>query len=337
MKNRKTKCTISFLTVALFVLFILIIASLCLGAVNVPISESVRAIFSFSEDSNAQKIVRFVRLPRTLAAILCGSSLSVSGAIVQTTLQNPLGSPSVLGMNAGAALFVIALSIFSASVVFLPLSAFLGAFLTLLAVLFMGKKAGGKLALSRSSVLLSGIAANAFLSALSDALNALVPDTVYSRSVFRIGSLSGVQMEIVEAAGVVSIVAIFGAILFSPALDILYLGDESARTLGLNTQKTRSISLILASILCGSAVSVAGLISFVGLIVPHVVRLFAKKNSSAIFISSAILGADLVLFCDLASRLVFAPYELPVGVPLSLLGGPFFFALLVKRRNGDAK
>ncbi len=309
-------------------LFFLSIISIFYGAVRFSFDEILNAIFD--ENSSARKIVFFVRFPRLFAAILCGSALSVSGALIQIVLQNPLGSPNVLGMNAGAGLCVVVCAYFLTNPLSFPLAAFFGAFITLLLVCALGKKAGN---LSSHSVLLSGVAANAFFCALTDGVNAIFPDTIYSRSAFRIGSLSGVQMNSIIPAAIVIFCAIFFSILISPALDVLLLGDEQSKSLGLNANRTRFFALVLSSLLCGASVSFAGLLGFVGLIVPHSARLLFGGKCSNLLILSAFLGANLVLFCDFFSRTAFSPYELPVGVILSLLGGIFFFYLLVKNRK----
>lgn len=317
-------------------LFMLSILSICLGAVNISIKEIIENFQN--KESTAYRIIRFVRLPRTIGAIFCGSALAVSGALIQNTLQNPLGSPNVLGMNSGAGLFVIiSATIFPNIKWIIPSSAFLGAFGTLLLVSILGKKAGGSKGFSKHSLILSGVAANAFLSALSDGINTLIPDTIYSRTTFRIGSLSGVQTDIMFFAGIIIFISITLSYLMKNQLDILSLGDESAKSLGLNVEKTRLIALILASLLCGAGISFAGLIGFVGLIVPHcsklICRRFKQVKTENIITISILIGANLVLLCDIISRIALSPYELPVGILLSLIGGPFFFYLLLKNRK----
>lgn len=307
----------------------LIVLSLCLGAVRLSFAD-VCAALGGDTTGTAYKIVRFVRLPRVVAAVLCGMALASSGAIIQSVLRNPLGSPNVLGMHAGAGLFVIvcaALVPFAPKV--LPLAAFAGAFITLLFVCALGKKAGG----SKASVLLSGVAANTFFTALSDAIIVFVPDTIYSRTAFKIGSLSGVQLNVLAPAAVVIVFSIIIAFFLRHELDVLALGDETSQSLGLSVGAVRFCALVLAALLCGAGISFAGLVGFVGLIVPHCARAFVGSEMRHLLPASAFLGAALVLLCDLLSRLVFAPYELPVGILLSLIGGPFFVVLLLKERK----
>ena len=322
-----------FFALLLALIVALVMLSLCLGAVRLSLSE-VASLLRGDTGLAAYKIVRFVRLPRALAAILCGASLAASGAIIQSVLHNPLGSPNVLGMNAGAGLCVLLCAAFVpfAAKLF-PLAAFMGAFLTLLLVCALGRQAGG----SRASVLLSGVAANTFFVALADGVTVILPDTVYSRTAFKIGSLSGVQLHTLAPAAAVIVLALAVAFALQQELDVLALGDESARSLGLPVGAVRFVALVLASLLCGAGISFAGLVGFVGLIVPHCARFFVGMEMRLVLPASALLGAALVLLCDLLSRLVFAPYELPVGILLSLIGGPFFVALLLReRRRADA-
>lgn len=318
-----------FYACTLLAILVLIALSLCLGAVRVSVSD-VCAVFGGDTASVAYKIVRFVRLPRVVAAVLCGAALASSGAIIQSVLRNPLGSPNVLGMNAGAGLCVIVCAAFVPfAPKLLPLAAFVGALLTLLLVCALGKRAGG----SKASVLLSGVAATTFFTALADAVTVFVPDTIYSRTAFKIGSLSGVQLNVLAPAAVVIVLSIIIAFFLRHELDILALGDETSQSLGLPVGAVRFCALVLAALLCGAGISFAGLVGFVGLIVPHCARAFVGGDMRHLLPASALLGAALVLLCDMLSRLVFAPYELPVGILLSLIGGPFFVVLLLKERK----
>lgn len=326
MRNRRLPL---FYCAALAALLVLMAAALCAGAVRV--SPAVLwGLLRGERAGAAYKIVRFVRLPRVAAAVLCGAALAASGAIVQSVLRNPLGSPTVLGMNAGACLSVLLCASFvpfGANV--LPLAAFAGAFVTLLLVCALGNKAGG----SRSSVLLAGIAANTFCTAAADALTVLFPDTIYGRAAFKIGSLAGVQFAALAPAALVIALAAGAAFFLRNELDILALGDETARSLGLSVGAVRYAALVLAALLCGAGISFAGLVGFVGLVVPHCARVLVGNEMRHLLPASLLLGAVLVLLCDLAGRVAFAPFELPVGILLALVGGPFFVALLLKKKD----
>ena len=309
-------------------LFILVLLSLCLGAVRLSVKD-VFAVF-FSESSlSARNIVLYVRLPRTIAGIAGGAALSLSGAIIQSVLRNPLGSPNVVGVNSGALFFLLLSTLFFHGNVFvLPLSAFLGAVFASSLVCVLGSKAGG----SKYTVILSGVVLNTLFTALSDVVQVFAPDSIYARGAFRIGSLSLVQPKILLPAVVCIVLSFVASLFLSDSLDVLSLGDEEAASLGLNVKSTRVICLVVASLLAGSSVSFSGLIGFVGLIVPHVVRSFSPSAMRFVLPLCALGGAVLVLLCDLVSRLLFAPYELPVGILLSILGGSFFVFLLLKKR-----
>ena len=314
---------------ALFSLVVLVVLSLCLGAVRLSPTTLLEALHG-DETSAAYKILRYVRLPRTVAALLCGVALASSGAIIQSVLHNPLGSPNVLGMNAGAGLAGLVCAAWLPAATFaLPLAAFFGAFCTLLLVCALGKKAGG----AKASVLLAGVAVSTFFTALADCIIVLIPDTIYSRAGFKIGSLSGVQLAVLAPAAIVIALSFAVAFALRHEFDVLALGDESAQSLGLPVGAVRLAALVLAALLCGAGISFTGLVGFVGLIVPHCARFFVGSSMKALLPLSALLGAVLVLLCDLLSRLLFAPYELPVGILLSLIGGVFFIVLLLREKK----
>ncbi|MBQ3967047.1 MAG: iron ABC transporter permease [Treponema sp.] len=321
--------TSAFYLFTLTAIFILILLSLCLGAVPLSLSDLWAGIRG-DTSLPAAKILRYVRIPRTCAALLCGAALSASGAIIQSVLHNPLGSPNVLGMNAGAGLAVILCAAFVPLMPgILPLAAFSGAFVTLLLVCALGKHAGN----SRAAVLLAGVAANTCFIALADAVTVFVPDTIYSRAAFKIGSLAGVQMDVLLPAALVIIVSLIFTFFLRHEIDVLALGDDSARSLGLPVSALRFAALVLAALLCGAGISFAGLIGFVGLIVPHCARMFVGSEMRSLLPASVLLGMLLLLLCDLLSRLLFAPHELPAGILLSLIGGPFFVMLLLKKKG----
>lgn len=333
INNRSKRKTLIVVLCTVAALAVISVLSLCLGAVHVSVSDIVRVIQG-DADSSAARIIRLVRFPRLVAAVASGAALACSGALIQSVLHNPLGSPNIIGVNAGAGLAVILCAAFLPHVPqILPLASFFGAFVTLLLVYALGRKAGD----SRATILLAGVALSTFFAAVTDAITVIVPDTIYGRTSFRIGSLSGVQMNVLIPASIVIFAAILAACFLRNELDVLALGDETSAGLGLPVSTIRFIALLLAALLAGAGVSFAGLLGFVGLIVPHCARAFVGNEMRHLLPVSALMGAVLVTLCDLLSRLVFAPYELPVGVLLSLIGGPFFIWLLVggRRRRAD--
>ena len=306
--------------------------SLLLGAVALSPAQLFRAVVE-GANSTAGYIFWYARLPRTLACLLSGAALAVSGAVIQAVLSNKLASPGIIGVNAGAGLAVTvccALGLLSGWTI--ALSAFGGAMISVLLVVFTAEKTGA----SRTTVILGGVAVNSFLGALSEALTSLVPDAGVLSGDFRVGGFSSVVPVRLMPAGILIFAALVIILTLHNDLDVLALGEETARSLGMPVRKMRTLFLILSAMLAGASVSFAGLLGFVGLIVPHAVRSLVGSESRKMLPLCAIGGAGFVTACDLAARLVFIPYELPVGILMSVLGGPFFLCLLAKRKGGRA-
>ena len=303
------------------------IASLSLGAVTIHPVDLLEALFT-GPINTAGRIFWLVRLPRTAGCLLAGAALSTAGCVIQNVLANPLASPNIIGVNAGAGLAVTvccALGALSGWVI--AGAAFLGAFLAVMLVNLAAKAVGA----SRVGVILAGVAVNAFLGAASDALTNLVPDAGLLSSDFRIGGFGSVVSARLVPAGILILCSLAAVFLLHNELELLSLGDDTARSLGLNAAGMRTLFLALAALLCGAAVSFAGLLGFVGLIVPHAVRRFAGTACRRLLPLCALWGGAFVTVCDLISRLAFRPQELPVGILLSALGGPFFLYILGKR------
>lgn len=276
-------------------------------------------------------ILWFARMPRVLASLLCGAALSVSGAVIQGVLANRLASPSVIGVNAGAGLAVTLCSAMGVAGGWqMSLWAFLGAFAAVMAVSLGARRWGA----SRGTVILMGVAMNSLLGAFSDAVTILSPEVSMLRNDFKIGDFSAVTYPKLIPAAAVILAALLVLLSLGNELDVLALGDEGARGLGLNTGAARTLFLLLAAALAGAAVSVAGLLSFVGLLVPHAVRRIATGEARHLIPLSALFGAGFVTLCDTLSRVVFAPYELPVGIAMAFLGAPFFLFILIKGKGG---
>ena len=276
-------------------------------------------------------IFRFVRLPRTLGCLLAGAALAVSGAVIQGVLNNKLASPGIIGVNAGAGLAVtVCCACGALSGWAIAGSAFLGALLSVLLIVFAAEKAGA----SRTTVILGGVAVNAFLNALSEAVTTLIPEVGMMAGDFRVGGFGSVSYIRLIPAGALILLALTVVLSLHNELDVLTLGEETAQGLGMHVKKTRTLLLVLAAMLAGAAVSFAGLLGFVGLIVPHGVRKVAGSESRFLLPLSAMGGAAFVTLCDTLARVIFAPYELPVGILLSVLGGPAFLLLLLKRKGG---
>lgn len=304
--------------------------SLGLGAASLSPRDLWQAICGGPKDT-AGWIFWYARLPRTAACLLSGAALATSGAVIQAVLSNKLASPSIIGVNAGAGLAVTlccALGFLSGWAI--AASAFGGALLAVLLVVFVAEKTGA----SRTTVILGGVAINSFLNALSEAVVTLVPEAGMSRGDFRVGGFSSVSHTRLIPAGILIVAALSLVLTLCNELDVLSLGEDTAQGLGLSVKKMRTLFLILAAMLAGASVSFAGLLGFVGLIVPHAVRKLVGSESRYLLPLCVLGGAGFVTCCDLAARLLFVPYELPVGILMSVLGGPFFILLLLKRKGG---
>ena len=327
---RKNRIVYTY-AISLAVLLLSVILGILLGSTKISLSDMLGAIVRGDYQSTEARILLYVRLPRVLGSLICGMALAVSGAVIQGVLANRLASPSIIGVNAGAGLAVTLCSAFGIIGGWqLSLFSFLGAFFAVMIVSIGAKKWGA----SRGTVILLGVALNAFLGAISDTVKTFIPEVSIISNDFRVGDFSAVTYAKVIPAAVAIIVAVIVLQTFASDLDVLTLGDENAKGLGLNTGVMRIVFLMLSALLAGAAVSVCGLLSFVGLLVPHAVRRIATSEAKHLVPLSALFGAGFVTLCDTLARVVFAPYELPVGIIMAFLGAPFFIFILIKGKGG---
>lgn len=328
----KNKIVLIYLA-AISILLLSVFGAVVFGSTKLSLLNSVVSIAKGCTQTPDARILLYVRLPRALASIVCGMALAVAGAVIQCVLDNKLASPSIIGVNSGAGLAVTLCSAFGVMGGFtLSLFSFVGAFVTVMFVSLGARKFGA----SRGTVILLGVALNAFLGALSDTVCVFLPEVAVMSNDFKIGDFSSVTYGNVIPAAIVIIISVLILRMFSNELDILTLGDETATGLGLNTSAMRVVFLMLSALLAGSAVSICGLLSFVGLLVPHTVRRIASSEAKHLIPLSAIFGAGFVTICDTLARIVFAPYELQVGIIMSFLGVPFFVFILIKGKGGHS-
>ena len=307
------------------------VLSILLGAARLS-PEELWSAFSQLEGGGANaRILFYVRIPRTAACLLAGAALAVSGAIIQGVLANPLAAPNIIGVNAGAGLAVtLCCAFLPAAGLAVSAAAFAGALAAVMLVVFLAQKTGA----SRMTVILAGVAVNSFLNSGTEAVVTLFPDAAIGSADFRVGGFSAVSGARLWPAAILILAGILLALTLCNELDLLTLGEETAHGLGLPVRRTRTLLLALAALLAGASVTFAGLLGFVGLIVPHMARRFVGGQSARLLPMCAFSGAGLVTLCDLAARMLFAPYELPVGILLSFIGGPFFILLLLRQRGG---
>ena len=304
--------------------------SLCLGAAALTPAQLWQALAA-GPANTAGYIFWFARLPRTAACLLAGAALAVSGAVIQGVLHNQLASPGIIGVNAGAGLAVTvccAAGLLSGWIV--AGASFCGAMAAVFLVVFLARRTGA----SRSTVILGGVAVNALLNALAQALVTVRPEISMLSTEFRMGGFSAVSHLRLIPAGIIIVISLLLVMTLSNDLDLLALGEETAMALGMRVKRMRTVFLLLAALLAGSAVSFAGLLGFVGLIVPHTVRKLAGFDNRLLLPLCALGGGGFVTACDLCCRLLFAPYELPAGVGMAVIGGPFFLWLLLREKGG---
>ena len=331
MKNLQNNKIAYVYGVAVALLVLSIIFGLLLGSTNLNLIDTLIKIINGNTNTPDARILIYVRLPRVIGTVVCGAGLAVSGAVIQGVLANRLASPSIIGVNAGAGLAVTLCSTLGIVGGWgISLFAFIGGFLTVILVSLGAKKWGA----SRGTVILIGVALNALLGAIADTVITFNPDVSMISNDFKIGDFSSVTYAKLIPAVTLIVIAIVILITLSNELDVLTLGDENAKGLGLNVSAMRVIFLLLSAILASTAVSVCGLLSFVGLLVPHAVRRISSSKSKHLIPLCALFGGGFVTLCDMLARVIFAPYELPVGIIMAFLGAPFFLFILLKGKGG---
>lgn len=301
------------------------------GSAALPIDRVIFGLLHPGSTDPAARILWVVRLPHVAACLLAGWGLAVSGVLLQTATGNPLAGPNIIGVNAGAG-FATVLGMCFAPMAYrlYPLMAFCGAFVCALVIVFLSNRAGG----GKVTVVLAGVAISTLLSAGISLLKLLYPDLSVAYNYFSVGGVSGVGFDDLLIPGCIIAAATVLAFLLASRLNLLCLGDALAGSLGLRVKLLRTAALLLASAAAGAAVSFAGLLGFVGLMVPHIAgKLLGSQDLRRLLPASALLGGSLVVLSDLVGRVAFAPSEIPAGVVTALLGAPFFFLLLMQRRN----
>ncbi len=306
-------------TCSLLALAVTLSVSLCVGVV----------MYSPADLLLRPDILRYIRFPRVLAALFAGAGLAGAGVIIQTLLGNALAGPNIIGVNSGAGFMtLIAALIFPRLPQMQPLAAFVGALYSVTMIYLFSRRVGT----SKMTILLAGVVLNSLLNAASEALCTFFPDVHMNYSAFRIGGLASVQTSVLYPAAAVITVLFVLVQLRADTLELLSLGDDTAFSLGVSVKKNRLLFLACAAGMAGAAVSFAGLIGFLGLIVPHGARLVVGDEIKKLFPLSVLWGGLLLLSCDTVARTLFAPFELSVGIVLSVIGAPVFIRMLLRRK-----
>ncbi|MBP2655324.1 MAG: ABC-type transporter, integral rane subunit [Firmicutes bacterium] len=311
---------IAFAFIALFSIGI----SLVIGAVNISLPDIIQAIILKGTSIKGQ-IIWNIRLPRTFVGALVGLNLALSGAILQAVMKNPLADPHIIGISSGAGLAgIIVLVLFPTLDYMLTPVAFIGALGAAALIYFLAWKGG----IRPIRIILAGVAVSAFLGSGISALLVLYSDRVHGALMWMVGGLTARSWSHVYIIFPYTICGSILAFWGAKHLNVLSLGDEVARGLGLRVEATRIMMTAIAALLAASSVSVVGLLGFVGLIVPHAARLLLGSDYRFLLPASALLGISVVTLSDTLTRILFSPIELPVGIIMAFIGAPFFLYLL---------
>lgn len=326
------------LTVLLGLTFVL---ALAVGAMPIPLREVIAILFGFDADSQSQAIILGLRLPRAALAILVGAGLGLSGAALQGLFRNPLADPGLIGISGGAALgavgvivlghMLIAIIPFAADPRLMPLAAFAGGLIATFATERLAHHRG---VAATGTLLLAGIAINAIAGALMGILIFMSDDNQLREITFwTMGSLAKGGWSGALLAGPFVVLAIIVMLRYSQALNAMLLGEREAMHLGVSVERLKRIVMVAAALAVGASVAVTGIIAFVGVVVPHLVRMAAGPDHRIVLPGSALLGASLLLVADSLARVIVVPAELPIGLMTSLIGSPFFLWLLLHRKG----
>ena len=280
-------------------------------------------------------IIWELRFPRVLLAFLIGGALSVSGAAIQSILKNPLASPYTLGVSSGAGLGAALVIIFGFNVSFLgdftlPIVGFIFGLLTVIIVISFSKKVD--IFLSNNTIILAGMVFSLFLNAILTTAGALNGDSLKAISLWQMGSFSMKGWSYVYAFIPFLLIGMIGISLYTKEMDILTFGEDNAKSVGVDTNKVKTRLFVFTAVLAGSAISLSGIIGFIDLIAPHIVRKIFGAKHNLVIPMSFILGGSLMVITDLISRTIISPSELPIGAITALIGAPFFAYIYFKKK-----
>lgn len=310
----------------IFILLLAVLIGISCGIADLSWQELKDGLFLGVQSEN-YRIVYLIRMPRVFCGILAGTNLALAGCILQGILRNPLADPGIIGVTAGAGLFAMVIMIILPEITNLvPIAAFVGAMVAVAIVFALSWQRG----VQPLRMILAGVAVAAFFGGAQTALMVFYSDRIQSTINWMAGGFQGASWSHVSMILPYTLLGLAAVFFISRWLNALQLGEDTARSIGLPVEKIRFVLLILAALLAASAVSVAGMLGFVGLVIPHMVRLVTGSDFDYLLPCSAIWGAAFVSMTDSAARLALAPVEVPVGVFMSFFGAPFFLYLLKK-------
>ena len=300
-----------------------------IGSVNLSLGEIISSLIH-QDNSMVMTIVYKMRLPRNILAVLIGANLGVSGVLLQSVMKNPLADPGITGVSSGASVAAIIILLLMPQLSgALPLFAFVGGAIACALVFIMAWKNG----LRPERIVLAGVAINTILGGFISLLSTLFSDRIQSAILWLNGSLATKTWSHVDMLFLYSLIGLGLSLFLIRSANVLQLGDESAKNLGFNVSRTRLIISAVAVFLAAISTAVVGIISFIGLIVPHIARLLMGSDHKYTIPFSMVLGAIVLLIADTLARTIGGSIEIPVGVITSIVGGPFFLYLLRKRGN----
>lgn len=317
-------------------------ASLAIGAADASLWSALGRLAMGEALTHVEQVVLWdIRLPRTVLGMLVGAALAVSGTVLQGLFRNPLADPGIVGITSGASLGAISAIVFGASlplaiqagvgIYLIPLMACLGSWLTVLLLYSVSTRRGRT---SVATMLLAGIALAALASALVGLMVYAADDQQLRDLTFwQLGSLGGATWTKIATAGPIIVVAMILAVSLGSALNGLALGEATAMHLGIPVQRAKNLAVLAVAAATGAAVAVSGAIGFVGIVVPHLLRLMTGPDHKPLLVNAALLGAALLIWADVISRVIIAPAELPIGIVTAILGAPVFLWILLRRRG----
>lgn len=334
--------SVTFLVSLLVLLIVTMLVSLCAGSYSTPLGEIIRGVFGQASDNKINIIIQNNRLPRILTAIAAGAGLGVSGCVLQAILRNPLASASTLGVSQGAsfgaafAIIVLHLGVSGGFSLGIPLCAFVGSMAVALVILGLSRLKQ----VSAEGIILAGVAISAMFTGATTLIQYFADEIELATLVFwTFGDLGGTSWQDIQILGIVVTVTSAYFILHRWDYNALLSGADTAMSLGINVRRLTMVNMIICCFTASTVVSYIGLISYIGLVAPHIVRLVVGNNHVYLIPGSMLAGAILLLLGDLVSRLVLSPVILPIGAITSLLGGPLFLYLLFKggKKRADSQ
>lgn len=327
-------------------LLIISLLAMSIGAVHIPISELLQLLIVKPSSSNTlsgtyDTILFTIRIPRVLLSLLIGAALGMSGASIQAIFRNPLAEPGLLGISAGASLSAVLVIVAQAAFFstlgstlgyfVISLAALIGALLTALLIYHLSAKAGKP---NVATMLLIGIAINALCTSVTGLITANAEESELRNITFwMLGSLAGASWQVIWVVSPFILTALFFLPFQADKLNAFALGESQAEQLGVKTTRVKRTVIVLCTLAVGASVAVSGVIGFVGLLVPHLVRLIGGVNNKFVLPASALLGATTLCLADLTARIISAPIDQPIGVITALVGSPVFLYMLLKDKK----